>query len=68
MKRVEKVLAGLEDNADVVSGYLKDLPASAWRERGVVGGCRLPSRQMQASLSSSHEHTDALSEKPDKTF
>ena len=51
MKRVEKVLAGFEDNADVVSGCLKDFP-----------------RPTQASLESSREHTDALSEKPDKTF
>jgi len=70
MKRVEKVLAGFEDNADVVSGCLKDLP-SAWRKEtaaGVGGGRRLPSRQTQASLESSREHTDALSKKPDKTF
>ena len=26
MKRVEKVLAGFKDNADVVSGCLKDFP------------------------------------------
>ena len=49
MKWVEKVLAGFEDNADVVSGCLKDLPT-------------------QASLENSHEQTDALSKKPDKTF
>ena len=52
MKRVEKVLAGLEDNADVVSGYLKDLPASAWRERDVRRGCgRSTSLQAEAGKS-----------------
>ena len=44
MKRVEKVLAGFEDNADMVSGCLKDLPPSAWGKEtaagGVVGGGR----------------------------
>jgi len=48
MKRVEKVLAGFEDNADVVSGYLKDLPASAWRERDGRWGWGRPSTSLQA--------------------
>ena len=39
MKPFEKVLAGFEDNAAVVSGYLKDLPASACRERDGRWGC-----------------------------
>ena len=53
MKRVEKVLAGFEDNADVVSGCLKDLPPSAWGKEtaaaGVVGGGRRlpPGRRRQ---------------------
>ena len=73
MKRVEKVLAGFENNADVVSGCLKDLPPSAWGERDSRRwGCgRRPStspRPTAASLESSREHADALSEKPDKTF
>ena len=73
MKRVEKVLAGFEDNADVVSGCLKDLPPSAWGKEtaaaGVVGGGRrLPPRPTLASLESSRERTNALSEKQDKTF
>ena len=55
MKRVEKVLAGFEDNADVVSGYLKDLPAFAWRERdGHRWGCgRRPSTSPQADAGKS---------------
>ena len=53
MKRVEKVLAGLEDNADVVSGYLKDLPASAWRERDGHWGWGRPSTSLQADTGKS---------------
>ena len=47
MKRVEKVLAGFEDNADVVSGCLKDLP-SAWRERDGRWGWGRSSTSLQA--------------------
>ena len=75
MKRVEKVLAGFEDNADVVSGCLKDLP-SASRPGGketaagvVGGGRRLPPgrrRQVLKAAANTRMHCPRNQIRPSK--
>ena len=59
MKRVEKVLAGFEDNADVVRGCLKDLLLSAWGKRDGRWGCGRPStspRQVLKAAANARMH------------